>query len=201
MTRVVLESARRRPRRQRLRAVTARPHLINCAGLQAPARWRSAWKASPHGARAAAPASQGQLLHAAAGRAPFRRLIYPLPGAGGLGIHLTLDLAGQARFGPDVEWLKSADYEVDPARAARFETAIRAYWPALAAGALTPAYAGMRPKIFGPGEPAADFRIDDAAVHGVPAWSTSLESSPRDSRPRWRSPARPWPGWLAAAFS
>jgi L-2-hydroxyglutarate oxidase LhgO len=100
-------------------------------------------------------------------RAPFRHLIYPLPEPGGAGIHLTLDLAGEARFGPDVEWIETPDYEVSPARAARFETVVRAYWPGLPAGALQPAYAGVRPKIVAAGEPGADFRIDDENVHGV----------------------------------
>ena len=100
-----------------------------------------------------------------AGRAPFSRLIYPLPVDGGLGVHLTLDLGGQARFGPDVQWLPGTDpaaldYTVDPALAPIFEAEVRQYWPGLPAGALQPAYAGIRPKLSGPGEPAADFRID-----------------------------------------
>jgi L-2-hydroxyglutarate oxidase LhgO len=102
------------------------------------------------------------------GRAPFARLIYPVPEPGGLGVHLTLDLAGQARFGPDVQWVDDIAYDVDPARAPAFEAAIRPYWPDLPAGALQPAYAGIRPKIAGPGQPAADFLIQDATVHGVP---------------------------------
>jgi L-2-hydroxyglutarate oxidase LhgO len=101
------------------------------------------------------------------GRAPFRRLIYPVPEGGGLGIHLTLDLAGRARFGPDVEWVERCDFQVDAARAGTFYTAIRRYWPDLEDGALEPAYAGMRAKIHGPRQAAADFRIDDAARHGV----------------------------------
>ena len=107
---------------------------------------------------------------ALAGRAPFARLIYPLHDAAGLGVHLTLDLAGQARFGPDTEWLADDapdDLRVDPARRAVFEQAIRRYWPALPEGALLPAYAGVRPKIAGPGEPASDFVIAGPAVHGV----------------------------------
>lgn len=103
-----------------------------------------------------------------AGRAPFTRLIYPLPIPGGLGVHLTLDLAGRARFGPDVEWVRELDYAVDPKRAGGFYDAIRAWWPALPDGALAPGYAGIRPKITAPGEPAADFRIDGPAVHAVP---------------------------------
>ena len=100
-----------------------------------------------------------------AGRSPFTHLVYPLPEDGGLGVHATLDLAGRVRFGPDVEWLRdgvdpaSFDYAVDPARAAAFYGAIRSYWPALSEGGLSPAYSGIRPKISGRGEPAADFSI------------------------------------------
>lgn len=103
------------------------------------------------------------------GRAPFSRLVYPAPGgAGHLGVHLTLDLAGQARFGPSFAWVDGIDYSVDPAEAAGFYAAVRRYWPALPDGALQPGYAGVRPKIHGPGEPAADFRLDGPAQHGVP---------------------------------
>ncbi len=101
------------------------------------------------------------------GRAPFRRLIYPIPEPGGLGVHLTLDLGGQARFGPDVEWVVREDYDVDLRRADGFYAAIRRYWPGLPDGALTPAYAGIRPKISGPGEPTADFMISGPAQHGI----------------------------------
>ncbi|MCB1951899.1 MAG: NAD(P)/FAD-dependent oxidoreductase [Zoogloeaceae bacterium] len=102
------------------------------------------------------------------GKAPFSRLIYPLPEPGGLGVHLTLDLGGQAKFGPDVEWIDRPDYHVDPARAERFYQAIRSWWPQLEDGRLEPGYAGVRPKIVGPGTPDADFRIDGPAQHGVP---------------------------------
>jgi len=101
-------------------------------------------------------------------RAPFSRLVYPVPEPGGLGVHVTLDLAGQARFGPDVEWVDAIDYRVDPKRAERFYAAIRRYWPGLPDGALAPGYAGIRPKIAGPGEPAADFMIQGPREHGVP---------------------------------
>jgi L-2-hydroxyglutarate oxidase LhgO len=101
------------------------------------------------------------------GRAPFSRLIYPMPNEAGLGVHLTIDLGGQARFGPDVEWVDAINYDVDPRRAESFYAAIRAYWPALPDDALQPAYAGIRPKLSGPGEPAADFVIQGPAAHGV----------------------------------
>jgi len=101
------------------------------------------------------------------GRAPFSHLIYPLPEAAGLGVHLTLDLAGQARFGPDVEWVEQIDYRVDPRRADQFCAAIRSYWPALPDAALVPAYAGIRPKPHLPGAAACDFMIQGAAQHGV----------------------------------
>ena len=101
------------------------------------------------------------------GRSPFERLVYPIPEPGGLGVHLTLDLAGRARFGPDVQWIEECDYCVDGRRAERFYAAIRAYWPDLADGALQPGYAGIRPKITGPTEAAADFRVEGPRVHGV----------------------------------
>lgn len=101
------------------------------------------------------------------GKAPFRHLIYPVPEPGGLGVHLTLDLAGQARFGPDVEWIGKLDYTVDPARAQRFYEVIRRYWPALPDGSLHPAYAGIRPKLSGAGAAAADFLIQGPDSHGV----------------------------------
>lgn len=101
------------------------------------------------------------------GRPAFSRLIYPAPVEGGLGIHLTVDLAGRMRFGPDVEWVERAEYTVDPARAPAFEAAIRRYWPGLPTGRLTPDYAGIRPKLSGPGEPARDFVVDGPAEHGL----------------------------------
>ena len=102
------------------------------------------------------------------GRSPFTHLIYPVPESAGLGVHLTLDLGGQARFGPDVEWVDAPGYQVDPARAEAFYPAVRRYWPGLPDGALVPAYAGIRPKIHGPDEPAADFMLLGPADHGVP---------------------------------
>jgi L-2-hydroxyglutarate oxidase LhgO len=107
-----------------------------------------------------------------AGKPAFTHLIYPAPVEGGLGVHLTLDLGGRMRFGPDVEWLATddpdeVDYTVDARRSASFYDAIRRYWPGLKDGALTPDYSGCRPKLSGPGQPAADFRIDGPETHGV----------------------------------
>ena len=107
------------------------------------------------------------------GRAPFSRLIYPIPAPGGLGVHLTLDLGGQARFGPDVEWLnierdEDIRYDVDPRRADRFYAEIRKYWPGIADGTLAPAYSGVRPKLVAQGNPDADFVIQGPAEHQVP---------------------------------
>ena len=99
---------------------------------------------------------------------PFSRLIYPLPERDGLGVHLTLDLAGRGRFGPDTEWVEDIDYRLDPARAERFYAAIRRYWPGLRDGALVPDYAGIRPKLFPQGGNATDFAIEGPEVHGLP---------------------------------
>jgi len=108
-----------------------------------------------------------------AGKAPFSRLIYPAPADAWLGVHLTLDLGGQAKFGPDLEWLdvqrsEDIDYRVDPARADGFYAEVRRYWPALPDGVLSPSYSGVRPKIHSRDEKAPDFRIDGPALHGVP---------------------------------
>lgn len=125
-----------------------------------------------------------------AGKPAFTRLIYPAPVEGGLGVHVTLDLAGRMRFGPDVEWLETndpadVDYAVDPKRADSFYAAIRTYWPGLLDGALAPDYSGLRPKLSGRGQPAQDFRIDGPEVHGLPGLinlfgieSPGLTSSP-----------------------
>ena len=143
--------------------------IINCAGLDAQ---RVAMRM--HGFPAAAIPTQHLAkghYFSLTGRAPFSRLIYPTPVDGGLGVHLTLDLGGQARFGPDVEWLANADasaidYRVDESRAPAFEADIRRYWPGLPAGALQPAYSGVRPKLSGPLDAPADFRIDGPSQHG-----------------------------------
>jgi L-2-hydroxyglutarate oxidase LhgO len=103
-----------------------------------------------------------------AGRPVFSRLIYPVPVPGGLGVHVTLDLAGRMRFGPDVEWIEREDYDVDAGRALAFYQRIRDYWPGLPDNSLTPDYCGIRPKLTGPGEAAADFLIEGPAQHGLP---------------------------------
>jgi L-2-hydroxyglutarate oxidase LhgO len=103
-----------------------------------------------------------------AGKPAFSRLIYPTPMPGGLGVHVTLDLAGRMRFGPDVEWIEHEHYEVDPKRADIFYDRIRTYWPGLRDGTLAPDYSGIRPKLSGPGEPQGDFLIDAPAQHGLP---------------------------------
>ena len=139
--------------------------VVNCAGL---------------GAQSVAlrlrgfPATSVPPLHYAkgnyyslAGRSPFSRLIYPVPEAAGLGVHLTLDLGGQARFGPDVEWIDRIDYTVAPERADAFYAEVRRYWPQLADGALVPAYAGIRPKLQAPDQPACDFLVSGPAGHGI----------------------------------
>jgi L-2-hydroxyglutarate oxidase LhgO len=139
--------------------------LVNCGGVQAPAVARLI-AGFPPAHLPGAWFAKGNYFTLSV-RPPFQRLIYPLPEPGGLGIHLTLDLAGRARFGPDVEWISTCEYSIDPSRGAAFYAAIRTYWPELADGTLQPAYAGVRARIRGPGEPAADFRIDDPTVHGI----------------------------------
>jgi L-2-hydroxyglutarate oxidase LhgO len=144
--------------------------VVNAAALHACALARRfdglspAWVPRPHCAKGS--------YFTLPGAPAFSHLIYPAPVDAWLGVHVTLDLGGQMRFGPDLEWLgvddpDEVDYSVDPARAAGFEEAIRRYWPALPAGALQPAYSGLRPRIHGPGEAAPDFRIDGPAQHGV----------------------------------
>ncbi|MBT9504816.1 MAG: NAD(P)/FAD-dependent oxidoreductase [Burkholderiaceae bacterium] len=146
--------------------------VINAAGLYAPQlASRTQGLAPAH--QPPAHFSKGNYF-ALAGRAPFSRLIYPVPQDAWLGVHLTLDLGGQARFGPDAQWLPEVsepgqiDYTVDPRRADGFYADVRRYWPGLADGALQPAYSGVRPKLHGPEQNAPDFRIDGPAEHGVP---------------------------------
>jgi len=146
-------------------ALSART-VINCAGIYAP-QVASLMEGFPKQHIPTAYFAKGNYF-TLAGRSPFERLVYPVPEPGGLGVHLTLDLAGRARFGPDVQWVEAPEYTVDPRRADRFYAAIRAYWPGLPDESLQPAYAGIRPKISAPAAPAADFRIDGPEVHGVP---------------------------------
>ncbi len=139
--------------------------VINAAGLYAPALARSI-EGIPASLVPKAYFAKGNYFALTGVRPPFRHLVYPMPEEAGLGVHATLDLAGAVRFGPDVEWVETVDYTVDPARAGPFYAAIRSYWPGLPDGALAPAYSGMRPKISGPGEPAADFQIQGPETHG-----------------------------------
>mgnify|MGYP002402612169 CR=1 FL=1 len=140
--------------------------VVNAAGLHAPAL-ASAIRGMPPAKVPQAYFAKGNYFGLST-RAPFAHLIYPVPVPGGLGTHLTLDLAGRARFGPDVEWIDHIDYAVDPARAASFYGAIRRYWPELPDGALQPDYSGIRPKIAPARAGTQDFRIEGAETHGVP---------------------------------
>jgi L-2-hydroxyglutarate oxidase LhgO len=146
--------------------------VINAAGLSA-VRVAASLAGFPAEQLPSAFYAKGN-YYALTGRTPFSRLIYPLPEPGGLGVHLTLDLGGQARFGPDVEWLNNRlnalnefDYSVAPERADAFYAEVRHYWPGLPDGALAPAYSGIRPKISGPHDPAADFLIQGPETHGI----------------------------------
>src|ERR1700748_2792724 len=139
--------------------------LVNAAGLGATAVARSI-DGMPADRIPRAYLAKGNYFSCSA-RAPFSRLIYPVPEPGGLGVHLTLDMAGQARFGPDVQWVDKIDYAVDPARAERFYPAIRKYWPTLPDGAVMPSYSGMRPKIVPPAVASQDFLIQGPKDHGV----------------------------------
>lgn len=141
--------------------------VVNAAGLYAPDLARQFAGLDPRHVPTAYYAKGNYFT--LAGRAPFSRLIYPMPEAAGLGVHLTLDLGGQAKFGPDVEWVDSPDdLVVNPARGDSFYAAVRRYWPDLADGALQAGYAGIRPKIQAPHEEAKDFCIQGPGVHGVP---------------------------------
>lgn len=140
--------------------------VINATGLSAPA---VAKRLSGQPAELIPPAyyCKGSYF-TLSGRSPFSRLIYPMPDEAGLGVHLTVDLGGQAKFGPDTEWVDGENYDIDPRRADSFYAAVRSYWPALPDGALQPGYTGIRPKIVGPGQAAADFMIAGPGTHGVP---------------------------------
>jgi L-2-hydroxyglutarate oxidase LhgO len=145
--------------------------LVNSASLHAPLLARR-FEGLPAAAVPPAAFAKGN-YYSLAGRSPFSRLIYPAPADAWLGVHLTLDLGGQAKFGPDLEWLAvddpaQIDYRVDPERSAGFYAEVRRYWPGLPDGALAPSYSGVRPKIHRAGEPAPDFRIDGPTAHGVP---------------------------------
>jgi L-2-hydroxyglutarate oxidase LhgO len=135
--------------------------LINAAGLHAPG-FRIGGVSSPdyHFAKGS--------YFTLDGKAPFSHLIYPVPPEGGLGIHLSLDMSGQARFGPDIEWVEDIDYPVDPARKPLFVEAVKRWWPEVDADRLQPGYAGVRPKLSGPGDAQADFAIEGAETHGLP---------------------------------
>ena len=139
--------------------------VVNSAGLRAPSLAR---RIEGYPADLAPPElyAKGNYYSLAKG-SPFSRLVYPVPEPGGLGVHVTLDLGGRARFGPDVEWTDRIEYTVDPRRVERFYAAIRRYWPELPDGALEPDYAGIRPKISGRGAPAADFLVQGSREHGV----------------------------------
>ncbi|HEY3400648.1 MAG TPA: NAD(P)/FAD-dependent oxidoreductase [Geothrix sp.] len=143
-------------------------HVFNCAGLGALALARTfagiRLEVLPPLPRLFAKGNYFSL----SGAAPFSRLVYPIPDQSHLGVHLTLDLAGQARFGPDVEWIDHENYDVDPRRADGFYAEVRKYWPGLPDGSLQPAYAGIRPKLHGPGETAPDFLIQREDAHGIP---------------------------------
>ena len=139
--------------------------VINCVGLSAQNVSRSI-RGVPTPTIPPQHYAKGNYFYLS-GKAPFSRLIYPLPGAHSLGLHYTLDLAGQGRFGPDIEWVESMNYDVDEGRAASFYAAIRKYWPDLPDDALRPGYSGIRPKIQAQGEPARDFMIQMANETGV----------------------------------
>jgi len=140
--------------------------LINSAGLHAPDLARRVVGMPPERVPTAYYAKGNYFT--LTGRSPFSRLIYPVPVPGGLGVHLTIDLGGQARFGPDVEWVDRIEYTVDPARAEKFYAAVRRYWPDLKDGAIQPGYAGIRPKIVPPSVAAQDFVVQGPQTHGVP---------------------------------
>jgi len=140
--------------------------LVNAAGLHAPALARRL-AGLPEAMVPPAFYAKGNYF-VLSGRSPFSRLIYPVPVPGGLGTHLTLDLGGQAKFGPDVEWVDHVNYDVDPARGEGFYAAIRRYWPDLPNGALQPGYCGIRPKTVGPGQPGQDFVVQGPRDHGQP---------------------------------
>lgn len=142
--------------------------LVNAAGLSAPAL--AAQAKAPVDLQTPQPHfCKGNYFTLSGVAPPFRHLVYPTPNHAGLGIHATVDLGGQVRFGPDTVWVNEPDYVPDQGRADAFADAIRSYWPALPDGALQASYAGVRPKIVGPGDKPADFRIDGPSAHGIPS--------------------------------
>ena len=140
--------------------------VINSAGLNAPKIGRSI-KGMPPETVPQDFLAKGN-YYSLLGKQPFRMLVYPMPVAGALGVHVTLDMGGQCKFGPDIEWVDELNYDVDPRRADSFYDAVRNYYPGLQDGALVPSYSGMRPKIHGPGEPQPDFLVQGPETHGVP---------------------------------
>ena len=136
--------------------------LINSAGHGAPALAAQLWSDAPEAWYA-----RGH-YYGYRGKPPFSRLVYPIAEAGGLGVHVTIDLGGQVKFGPDVEWVESLDYRFDDSRRDAFAAAIRRYFPGVESDRLEPGYVGIRPKISGPGDPAADFQIASEHEHGIP---------------------------------
>lgn len=140
--------------------------LVNCSGLDAANTWGNL------GAGPGCPPQHYAIGHyySYTGRLSFSHLIYPTPVPGGLGIHATLDMAGQVRFGPDVRWLDAPAYDFDDSRRHEFADAIERYFPGLDRSRLAPAYTGVRPKVSGPGEPAEDFRIVASSEHGWPGF-------------------------------
>lgn len=140
--------------------------LINASGLHAPTLARKI-RGIPEASIPTEYLCKGSYF-TLQGRAPFTRLIYPTPHHAGLGVHLTLDLGGQAKFGPDTEWIDKVDYDIDASRCDGFYEAVRTYWPGMPDASLAPGYTGIRPKVSGPHEPAADFMIVGPATHGIP---------------------------------
>lgn len=139
-------------------------HVVNSAGLAAPQLAARLWPGAPKSSERFA---RGNYFSLAGTRSPFSRLVYPVPEPGGLGVHFTTDLGGRAKFGPDVEWTETLDYEVNAGRAALFYERIREYWPGLPDGALVPDYAGVRPKVLSQGKMESDFVIAGPAEHGT----------------------------------
>ena len=140
--------------------------LVNAAGLEAPAVARRLAGLN-HDLLPRTHYAKGN-YYTLSGARPFKHLVYPVPEEGGLGVHVTIDLGGQVKFGPDVEWIDELNYDVDPSRADKFYAAVRSYYPGLQDGAIEPGYAGIRPKITAKGEPAADFVIQGPKDHGIP---------------------------------